>query len=211
MIQNRRKVFSIILYLISIFIHHFAVVIILVRLLTLIGKPILTMILSLGTSFVLEPIVRYIANNIDNEYIQFSCKRVLDTFEKMGYTTAVSSFSGSTLLIYACFIILSIYLFAISIKEKRRNEEDDYCKNVISFASTVGAVAIGLCFNYLYLERFMYLLSFALLMITPIHNHNEKGINEGNLILVPMALFVFFFNDIYIFIVNYTGNYFLAF
>ena len=110
-----------------------------------------------------------------------------------------------------CFIALAIYLFVVSTKAKQVYTEDGYCKNVANFAATVGAVAIGLSFNYLYLERFMFLMSFALLLITPLHNRGKNSINIGNLILLPMTLFLFFFNDIYLFMVNYVGSYFLSF
>lgn len=211
MIQKKKRVFSIFLYLISIFIHNFAVVVIIVRLLTMLKKPVLIMLSSLGISFAIEPFARYVVRNTNNEYFSYSFRRILETVQDMSLTSALQSFNGATLIIYMCFIALAIYLFVVSTRAKQIYTEDGYCKNVLNFAATVGAVAIGLSFNYLYLERFMYLISFALLMITPLHNRNKNGINMGNIILIPMALFVFFFNDIYIFIVNYVKVYFLAF
>lgn len=211
MIQKKKRLLSIFLYLIAIFIHNFAIVVISVRLLTFLKKPVLIMFLSLGISFAIDPFARFIVNNVDNEYLVFSFRRILQTESKMSFISALRSFSGSTLMIYMCFIVLSIYLFIVSIKTKQIYKEDGYFKNVANFAATVGAVAIGLSFNYLYLERFMYLISFALLMITPLRNRNKNGISFGSFALIPMTLFVFFFNDIYIFIVNYVKFYFLAF
>ena len=211
MIQKKRRIFSVLLYVISVFIHNFAVVVILVRILSAIKKPLLTMLFALGISFSLEPFARYMVSNIDNEYLSFSFQRVLDTVEKMNLTSAMDEFYGSTLIIYGCFVCISIYLFVVSIGAKHRYQENFYCQRVIDFSATVGAVAIGLSFNYLYLERFMYLVSFALLMIMPICHRGQNHGRLGDFILVPMAFFVFFFNDIYIFMVNYVGSYFLAF
>ncbi len=211
MIQKKNKIFLIILYLISIFIHNFAIVVIVVRLLTMLKKPVLIMLSSLGISLALEPLARFIVNNVDNEYFVFSFRRILETVEDMSFTNAIFQYNGSTLIIYMCFIVLAIYLFVVSTRAKQVYTEDGYCKNVANFAATVGAVAIGLSFNYLYLERFMYLMSFALLLITPLHNRGKNSINIGNLILLPMTLFLFFFNDIYLFMVNYVGSYFLSF
>lgn len=210
MIQNKYKIFSIILYLIAIFIHNFAVVVIIVRLLTLIKKPIAIIILSLTISIFLEPIARFIVNNVNNQYLVFSFERVLETIGDMSFSIAIKQYNGLTLIIYMCFIVVSIYLFVISTRANLIYYEKKYYKNVINFASTVGAVAIGLSFNYLYLERFMYLMSFALLMIIPIHNGNN-GIKNENIVIVSMTIFLFFFNDIYIFMVNYLENYFLSF
>ena len=116
-----------------------------------------------------------------------------------------------SLMIYVCFIVFGIYLFIIATKAKQVYKENGYCKNVASFAATVGAVAIGLSFNYLYLQRFMYLVSFALLMIIPLHNKGKEDVKSENIIILPASLFLLFFNDIYIFIVNYVGSYFLSF
>ena len=211
MIQNKHKLFSIFLYLIAVFIHNFAIVVIIVRLLTLLKKPVVIVCLSLTISIFLEPIARFIINNVNNQYLVFSFRRVLETIKEMNLSIAIKQYNSLTLIIYMCFFILSIYLLVISTKANQANCENKYCKNVIRFASTVGTVAIGLSFNYLYLERFMYLISFALLMIVPIHNNDKNGIKNENLIIVPMSLFLFFFNDIYIFMVNYLENYFLAF
>ena len=211
MIQKKKRIFSILLYVIAIFIHNFAFVVILVRLLAMIKKPLLIVLSSLGISLALEPFARFVVDNANNEYLVFSFRRVLETIEDMGFSNALQEFSGSTLLVYMCFIALGVYLFIISTKAKQQYTEDGFCKNVVNFAATVGAVAIGLSFNYLYLERFMYLMSFAFLMITPLHNHTKSIIKQENILIVPMALFVFFFNDIYIYIVNYVGSYFLAF
>ena len=212
MIQKKKKFLAIFLYLISAFIHNFVITIIIVRLITIFKKPGIIMLLSLGISSSLEPFSRFIVNNVDNEYLVFSFRRILDTLEYYGYINAIKQFNTSTLIIYACFLFFAIYLFIVSARAKKLYGKNNvYCKTVTNFTATVGAVAIGLSFNYLYLERFMYLISFALFLVTPLHNRGKNSINAGNLILLPIALFVFFFNDIYIFIVNYVGNYFLAF
>ena len=211
LIQKKKKILPILLYLIAMFIHNFALVVISVRLLTMLKKPILIMASSLIVSLTLEPLSRLIVTNVNNQYIAFSFRRILETVEKMSFTSALQSFNGATLLVYICVITIAIYLFVISTKLKQNNADGSYCKIVANFTATVGAVAIGLSFNYLYLERFMYLMSYALLMITPIHNNNKIGIKKENIFIIPIALFVFFFNDIYTFMVNYVGNYFLSF
>ena len=210
MIQKKKRILSLLLYIISIFIHNFAVVVIVVRILAMVQKPVLIMLLSLGICILLEPVSRLIVNNVDGGYFKFSFGRILDTYEQMSLITAISTFNFSTLILYIGFIALSLYLFAVSTSAQKQNL-NGYSKCVANFTATVGALAIGLSFNYLYLERFMYLVSFALLMIAPIHNENKNCINSGNIMLVPMAFLIFFFNDIYTFMVNYVGTYFLAF
>lgn len=209
MIQKKHRIFSIVLYLCAVFIHNFALVAIAVRLIAKIKKPFLIMLFSFGISFMVEPFAEYIVKKTKNEYLLFSFRRVLDTLDKYDFKTAFDSFEESTLIIYLCFVFFAIYVFGASLNVKRKYS-DSYAQSVADFTGTVGAVALGLSFNYLYLERFMYLLSFALLMVVPLHNRNEKQINVENILLIPVGLFVFFFNDIYVFMVNYIGEYFLA-
>ena len=211
MIQKKKKIVAIPFYILAIFIHNFALVPIAVRILSMIKKPVIIMLASLITSFSIRPIVDFLLNHLTNEYLIFTFRRVSQTLGYMSFSSALETFSSSILLVYLCFIVLSVYLFIIATRAKRAQTEDGFSKRVSNFVATVGAVAIGLCFNYLYLERFMYLMSFAFLMITPIHNNKKNSINGDSVALLPLALFVFFFNDIYIFIVNYLGYYFLAF
>ncbi|MBQ8268658.1 MAG: hypothetical protein IJZ24_03115 [Clostridia bacterium] len=209
-IQKKNRLLALLLYIAAIYIHNFAVVLILVRLLSALRAPVMLMFLSLGISTSLETVARFVVGNSKNEYLVFSFGRILDTAEDMSFGFATQSFSGVSFLIYLSFIVFSIYLFLVSERARRIYKEKGYCKTVANFAASVGAVAIGLSFNYLYLERFMYLVSFAFLMITPLHNRRVKRINFENLLLVPVMVFVFFFNDIYLFIVNYIGWFFLA-
>lgn len=211
LIQNRRKKLSIFFYVISLFVHNFAIVVILVRLATKISNTGIKILLSLGISLALEPVAKFVVDNLDSNYLVFSFNRVLETVQDTGFLTAVQTFNTALFLVYLCFVAFAIYLFVISARAKQIYTEDGYAKRVSDLAVTVGAVAIGLSFNYLYIERFMYLISYVFLMITPLHNRHKNGINIGNILVIPATLFVFFFNDIYFFIVNYVGSYFLAF
>ena len=103
--------------------------------------------------------------NTSNAYINFSFNRILKTENYYGFIEAIKNFSTSQLLVYLGFIMMSICLYYMSLKAKCGIGENNYCKNVINFTNAVGAVAIGLAFNYLYLERFMYLVSFAFLLV----------------------------------------------
>ena len=168
------------------------------------------MLIALGIGFAIEPISRFMINNVNSGYLRFSFSRILQTMEDRSFISAIKNFDLALLLVYFCFIALSIYLFVISLRAKEKyKDEDGYKKTIANFTATVGAVAIGLSFNYLYLERFMYLVSYAYLMIIPIHNE-KKEMSWENIIVLPVAFFMFMFNDIYTFMVNFAENYFFA-
>ena len=204
-------VLAILLCVAAVFVHNFALAVIVVWLAAKISRPIATIIAALGISFAIEPIAKFILNNVSGSYLTFSFSRVLQTLEKTSLSNALVSFDGSTMLIYLCFIALAAYLFAISLYAKHNNKEDKYKKTIANFTATVGAVALGLSFNYLYLERIMYLVSYCYLMIIPIYSSKKRdSIAWGNLVIIPVAMFTFFFNDIYVFMVNFFERYFLA-
>ena len=212
--KEKRKVLSIIisvlLCVVAAFVHNFALVVILTWLASKLRKPVLTMLIALGIGFAIEPISRFMINNVNSGYLRFSFSRILQTMEDRSFISAIKNFDLALLLVYFCFIALSIYLFVISLRAKEKyKDEDGYKKTIANFTATVGAVAIGLSFNYLYLERFMYLVSYAYLMIIPIHNE-KKEMSWENIIVLPVAFFMFMFNDIYTFMVNFAENYFFA-
>ncbi len=203
-------VMAVLLCVVAIFVHNFTLVVILTWLASKLRKPVLTMLIALGIGFAIEPISRFMINNVNSGYLRFSFSRILQTMEDRSFTSAINNFGLAILLVYFCFIALSIYLFVISLRAKKKyKDEDGYKKTIANFTATVGAVAIGLSFNYLYLERFMYLVSYAYLMIIPIHNE-KKEMSWENIIVLPVAFFMFMFNDIYTFMVNFTGTYFFA-
>ena len=215
MTKKKNKVLSIVmavlLCVVAIFVHNFALVVILVWLASKISKPILTMLIALGIGLAIEPISRFVVRTTSSGYLRFSFNRILETLEARSFSTALNEFDLGLLLVYFCFIALSIYLFVISLKAKEENKEKGYKKTIANFTATVGAVAIGLSFNHLYLERFMYLVSYAYLMIIPIYNSRKKSISWENIIVLPVAFYTLFFNDIYTFMVNFVENYFFAF
>lgn len=209
-IEKRKKVLAILLSVIAVFIHQFSVVVILVGVLSRIKKPWIILIISLTISTFLHPLAQFVVNNTSNAYIKFSFNRVLKTENYYSLIDAIKNFGIAQLLVYLGFIVMSICLYYMSLKAKREIGEDNYSRNVVNFTGTVGAVAIGLAVNYLYLERFMFLVSFAYLLIVPIYNCGYKRLRNLNFLMLPIAMYVLFFNDIYIFMVNYLGYYFLA-
>lgn len=209
-IEKRKKILAVLLSIIAVFVHQFAVVVIAVGIFSKIKKPVVLLISSLSIAIFLHPLAQFIVNNTGNAYIKFSFNRVVGTENYYGFFEAIKKFSTSQLLVYFGFIIMSICLYYMSLKAKCVIEENSYCGNVIDFTNAVGAVAIGLAFNYLYLERFMYLVSFAFLLVVPIYNCGNKRIRNLNLLILPIAMYILYFNDIYIFMVNYIGRYFLA-
>ncbi len=208
-IEKEHKGFAIFLYIVAVFVHSFAWIIVLIRLFAKVKHKYWVVIFSLGFSLGLEPVAKFVVERTSSNYIKYSFERILDTIENMGFVTAITTFARSTLAIYFCFFLLAVYLCVISIKAGRRCKENDQYKDITNFVSVIGLVAIGLSFNYLYLERFMYLMSYAFMMIIPMHNQEKKGINTENIIVLPISLFLFLFHDIYLFLVNYVGYYFI--
>ena len=212
-ICKEKRIFSLFLYLIALFIHNFALLIVVVRIVSIIKKQWITLLLCILFALCITPISEFMVGNINNQYLVFIFERILDTWGYMRIDVALKTFSTSTLMVYFGFIILSVILFFITQQTKKRMLTPNfrsYDYTVINWAGTIAAIAIGLSFNYLYLERFMYIVSFAFAMMMPFYYINRK-VNVLYLgIFLCLCIFVFFFNDIYIFIVNYVGSYFLA-
>ena len=94
--KEKRKVLSIIisvlLCVVAAFVHNFALVVILTWLASKLRKPVLTMLIALGIGFAIEPISRFMINNVNSGYLRFSFSRILQTMEDRSFISAIKNF-----------------------------------------------------------------------------------------------------------------------
>ena len=225
-ICRKNKIISIVLYLIALYVHNFTAWVIVVRLLIYVKKKgamamILFLVLLSG-----ETVLQFLYDTFNNEYIRYVCSRVMDTFNEFQFGGEELQKSGTAFVImWAGFVLMTGYLVYMARYVKKyylqtvtlEKEEKQYCLHLFEFCYTVGCAGLPMAFNYLYMERFMYLVSWAFLMVAYYYLKTvraQQKKQDSNFVIMSgmtlVCLFVIFFNDIYIFMVNYIGYYFLA-
>ncbi len=223
-VRSKHRMFSLLLYVAALFIHNFAMMVILLRLFSLIKKKWILLTAFIFMILIGRPIFLFLNESIDVPYFNFIFKRVLGTLPSFSFAQIGETSGNAIQLVYIGFIIIVLYLTYISryaIKNYQtmgliEGGEKKHFIRLCNFCYTIGLIGLPMATNYLFLERYMYLVAWGLLMIGFYYIRvaiKKKNSNYAWLSLVMsfVLLFVVFFNDIYLFMVYYTESYFLAF
>lgn len=120
----------------------------------------------------------------------------------------ISVYRGSGLgmaLLYICMVVYAVLLwFATKEYQKSICSKDETVRNIIEYTQTLLLFTIGMSFNYLYVERTMYLIAYSSIMLFTI-NERKCALNHLlKLLFICLQLYIFYSNDIGTFIANYT-------
>lgn len=213
-IKNNRGVFTWILYVIPLFIHSFSLIMVLVRVFAMVKKknrfiiPIFLLlvlsqpILNVAYSVFRGGYIGIVITKIGNYWIRRNMIRWI-----AGVTNAAKTVAISYLIVmfYYSYVVISI--------RKCRELFTEAEKRIYSLAVSVMYIGLAVSFNYLLLERFTYVLSWSFLIIMPLYHRFRMRTLSNTLINIFASLvmfWLFFFHDLYMILVNFTGVYFLA-
>lgn len=225
-IRDKHKISSFLLYIAAIFTHNFAIWVIIIRIISRLKfKKILTITVLV---FLLcgENVFDFLRNNTANNYVRFIFTRLMQTFDKFKVGSNVASTSGTAfVLMWGGFVLITAYLIYVSVytktfypRENLLNKKDakSFLK-VCDLCYTIGLLGLPMFFNYLYMERYMYIIAWAFLMIGYYYVKAVDGQTQRRTLnfsitvfAVLVSSFVLFFNDVYMFMANYVGFYFLG-
>ena len=108
-------------------------------------------------------------------------------------------------ILFICMIIYIGILFLISRRYKGQIPKDsDANAMIVEYTQTLSLFSLGMCFSYLFMERTMYLVSYATVMLFSINQDKHKINLIIKVIMVGLLLYIFYSNDIGTFIANYT-------
>lgn len=225
-IRGKHKIFSLLLYLAAIFTHNFAVLIIIIRVLSRLKFKKTLAVVALFVMLFGNTIFELLRNITTNDYLRFIFTRLMQTFDKFKVGSNVASTSGTAfVLMWGGFVLITVYLIYVSVytktfypRENLLNKKDakSFLK-VCDLCYTIGLLGLPMFFNYLYMERYMYIIAWAFLMIGYYYVKAVDGQTQRRTLnfsitvfAVLISSFVLFFNDIYQIMVNYIGFYFLG-
>lgn len=211
-VQKKKKPAAYLLYLSALLVHHFSILVIAVRLLVgMKGKWKILVGLALFCLFgaTLSELVADVLPQSIN-YLAYSLRQVARRWDAYSFQSMLEK-STAVISIYLTMACAAVYLLYVAIRLKKvrlnlnRQEIEIY-----NFAETVAMVGVGMSFNYLFLERIMYIVAFGFLMTLPVYLRFYHPSVLERVGMFVILLWLFFFNDLYVFIVNYVGYYFLA-
>lgn len=209
-VHKKRRVFSIWLYILASFIHYYALFCIAVRLACKIKNKKIVFFSVIGVTIFAEQLIRILMQMFTNQYINqalWQANRYLKWFSIANF---IKHESLATISVYICFVIISVFALFVALKSKKMYITNEYSVKIIGYLEVVSMITLAMSFNYLFIERTMYILAYALLMALPIYLTKVRRTPYINLMMSVIFLWLIFFNDIYMFMVNETGVYFLA-
>ena len=225
-IRNKHKISSFLLYISAIFTHNFASLVIIIRIISRLRFKKTLAVVALFVMLFGNTIFELLRNITTNDYLRFVFARLMDTFDVFKMGSDVSSTSGTAfVLMWGGFVLITAYLIYVSIYTKTFYQRENLLnkKDVKSFLKvcdlcyTIGLLGLPMFFNYLYMERFMYIIAWAFLFIGYYYvkavdgQMRKRTLNFSiTVFAVLISSFVLFFNDIYQIMANYVGFYFLG-
>ncbi len=214
-ICSEKKIFSYALYVVAIFTHHFAIVFLIYRVVLTIkritGSTKTLLIIFIFSQLIIYSGAQFLYEHSNIFYLREIARKLLADWNIYGFTTYFFSREMSMKILYLCFVTVFIagYIwsnnkrkaFAISYSTTHVNEI-----RINDALFVLSCIGIGFSFNYLLLERFLYISAYIFVLHYLLDSNREIYI--GKVIRIsPILLYILYFNDINIFIVNYIGHY----
>lgn len=208
-IKNECKFFSILLYLVAFFTHHYAVTFFISRVIVSIIIKIKSknkLLFFTFVTFLIPIFINSIVPNMGfhNDYITLVIRKFVGYQDRAYFVD--NALSQKILYISMLIVVLYSSLFSYSNLCFYKNEQDTQS---IAYKSSLALLSISILLlgffnNYLMIERGLYILSVLfpiayLLMPEKLHHKRNPYI------LIPILLYILFINDINTFIVNKLG------
>lgn len=208
-IKNECKFFSILLYLVAFFTHHYAVTFLISRVIVSIIIKIKSKNKLLFFTFVTLLIPIFINSIVTdmgfyNDYLTLVIRKFVGYQDRAYFVD--NALSQKILYISMLIVVLYSSLFSYSNLCFYKNEQDTQS---IAYKSSLALLSISILLlgffnNYLMIERGLYILS-GLFPIAYLLMPEKLHHKRNPYILIPILLYILFINDINTFIVNKLG------
>lgn len=208
-IMKKRRASSYTLYVISMFVHHYTIIFLLIRLLIGIFEKLNNMyrFMLLSAFIAMLPV----AITLLSDYSISGFDYLNIALDKLAGASNRSYFiyrEMSQRLLYLSMIAILLYTVCFTCKEiyrinKFQGKDTVYFRSNISLY-LVSLFLLGFFQNYLILERGMYIIS-ILYPINYLLTPCQRIAKRKDYIIIPLLMYILFINDINAFIVNKLG------
>ena len=192
-------------------IHQFAFVPIIIRLFALMKRKAIGILAIPAVIMFGSPVAKFLGSLAPNYYLQEFVRLLTKYWDRFNIINWLSRADKASITVYIAFVVIVLYLCYMVFSIKKNAERIDISNETLAFLEALTIVAFGSLFNYLIIERLMYFIAYGLIVCFSWYSKLHKGKTLVDYTALAVCLWLFFFNDIYIFLVNYIGVYFLAF
>ena len=217
--KKEHRIFGIFLYIVAIMTHTLGIVIPLIRLLLRVRNKLLMMIVMVCGCVLFSPIASLGAKVIGLSYFRYLLLNVAKYWSSFGTIRWLLRVYNSDRTVFLCYLLICLFnLYMLWRIQKNLREsalvtgEEDEKYRVWNLTATIAVLYVTGLFNALFTQRLTYILAYSFPLSVPLYlqsvDRNWK-VTLFHLFMILIFFWLFFFNDLYIFIVNYTGVYFL--
>lgn len=217
--KREHRAFGVFLYIAALMTHSMGAAIPLIRILLKVKNKLLVQITMIAACLLFSPVATVLGNVIGITYLRYLLTNLAKYWRLFGtvrWFLWTDNASRTVFLSYVMICIFYVYMVQI-IKQKQFHSPETAVETnpeyrAWNLCSTISILYVTSMFNRLFTERLTYILGFSMAFIVPMYLQSvernwKRMVLHGFMLLI--FLWLFFFNDLYIFIVNFTGVYFL--
>ncbi len=218
--KKEHRVLAVFLYAASLMTHSMGAAIFLIRILLYVKNKLVLQITLILACLLFSPAASIASGIIGNSYLRYLLTNVSKYWSFFGTLRWFIRESNSDRTIFICYLFICLFnLYMVSIIRKTYvvplgedagEKHRDY--RAWNLLSTVSILYVTGMFNFLFTQRITYILAYTFPLSIAMY---LKAVDRNrsrmllHLFILAICFWRFFFDDLYIFIVNYTGVYFL--
>jgi uncharacterized membrane protein YccF (DUF307 family) len=204
--KNKKYIWlSILLFVIAMLIHSFVLVVPIVLLISKVRhKFIIPILMILFDLFGLNALDK-LSVFTEQGYLNFTIGRAIRYWNSYSpYAVYNRSGLGFLFMYFGMIVIVAMLFLLLSGNDLYIHDSTNETNgHIFNYTKALIYFSVGMCFNYLFIERTMYLISSALVMFLPIKLKNDWREKIWPVIFLIVLVFVFYNNDVVAFIANY--------
>ncbi len=138
-------------------------------------------------------------------YVKVSLMQAINYWDSYSIEAIYKRSGLGMAILFVCMIAYIGIIFLISKLYEGRISKDSYTNTmIVEYTQTISLFSLGMCFSYLFVERTMYLVSYASVMLFSIKQDKYSVNLIIKIVMVGLLIYIFYSNDIGTFIANYT-------
>ncbi len=218
--KREHRGFGVFLYIAALMTHSLGAAIPLIRILLFVKKKILLLIALIAGCILFAPVASVLSSVLSFSYLKYLLFNIAKYWTSFGTVVWFLGKPNSERSVYLCYIIICFFnlYMVVRIRKKYADRPEDRDESRETYRawnllSTIAVLYVTGLFNALFTERLTYILAYSFPLSVPLYlgavEHNRRN-TVLHLFMLAIFFWMFFFKDLYMILVNFTGSYFLA-
>lgn len=205
--KKKKILIPVFLLIVASLIHSYALIIIPIALFSKIKNKVPVVIVMIGVNLLGVKTLELVNSVLPASmiYSRVSLMQAIRYWDSYSIQAIYERSGLGMVILFVCMIAYVGIVFLISKSYEERISQDSYTNiMIVEYTQTLSLFALGMCFSYLFMERTIYLISYASVMLFSIRQDKYSINLIIKMFMVGLLIYIFYSNDIGTFIVNYT-------